>query len=208
MATILQSFEIVKDDPEYKVKYIQALTIKPAPFSIRVRLRRGRSATHFAKELHSSGQSLGKQMETDTTSSTTLEFTGIEQKITILYASNAGTSEALANRLMSMTAAWGFIPRKANLKGFAGKLPMDEPVVLITASYNGEPAGDAVDFVRWLQGAKCDALRGVRFAVFGCGELGNEIPSLSLPRSHARPQGTAIGLRPFLPYPNSLIRVW
>ncbi|KAJ0283369.1 hypothetical protein COL940_004721 [Colletotrichum noveboracense] len=48
-------------------------------------------------------------------------------------------------------------------------LPKDVPVVMITASYNGLPSRDATEFVSWAQSLQAGDLKGVRFAVFGCG---------------------------------------
>lgn len=47
-------------------------------------------------------------------------------------------------------------------------LPKEEPIVIVTASFEGEPADNAVDFVRYLETNK-GSLEGVRYAVFGCG---------------------------------------
>ncbi|KAK2757462.1 fum6p [Colletotrichum kahawae] len=41
--------------------------------------------------------------------------------------------------------------------------------IMITASYNGLPSRDATKFVSWAQSLQASDLRGVQFAVFGCG---------------------------------------
>lgn len=50
-------------------------------------------------------------------------------------------------------------------------IPTDGPVIIATASYEGEPADNAAQFVGWLQGLSADAqeLKGVHYTVFGCG---------------------------------------
>ena len=49
-------------------------------------------------------------------------------------------------------------------------IPTDGPVLIVTASYEGEPADNARHFVAWLEGvAARDAFEGTRVAVFGCG---------------------------------------
>ncbi|KAJ7470119.1 hypothetical protein B0H11DRAFT_1919941 [Mycena galericulata] len=47
--------------------------------------------------------------------------------------------------------------------------PTDGPVVIITASFEGQPADNAAQFVDWLQHVEGLPLSGVRHAVFGCG---------------------------------------
>ena len=51
------------------------------------------------------------------------------------------------------------------------KLPTQGAVVLVTASYNGTPPDNAVNFCQWLQqqDLPADAFKGVQYAVFGCG---------------------------------------
>ena len=50
------------------------------------------------------------------------------------------------------------------------RLPTDRPVLIVTASVEGQPTDDAKHFVEWLENVKgADALAGVKFALFGCG---------------------------------------
>lgn len=46
-----------------------------------------------------------------------------------------------------------------------------QPVILITASYEGQPTDNAAQFVKWLEvlPAAESRLQGANFAVFGCG---------------------------------------
>jgi cytochrome P450/NADPH-cytochrome P450 reductase len=41
--------------------------------------------------------------------------------------------------------------------------------VILTASYEGQPPDNARQFTAWLDALSADALKGVRYAVFGCG---------------------------------------
>ena len=60
--------------------------------------------------------------------------------------------------------------RVAWLDDFAGKLPTEGGVLIVCASYNGAPPDNAAAFYQWLQdGMAPDALAGVQYAVFGCG---------------------------------------
>lgn len=53
-------------------------------------------------------------------------------------------------------------------------VPKDEPVVFITASYEGQPPDNAAHFFEWLSALKENELEGVNYAVFGCGH--RELP--------------------------------
>src|SRR5262249_60948423 len=73
--------------------------------------------------------------------------------------------------------------RLAPLDEFAGKLPGEGGVLIFCASYNGAPPDNATQFVKWLRGdlAK-DALKGVNYAVFGCGNSDWAATYQSIPR--------------------------
>ena len=89
--------------------------------------------------------------------------------MTVLFGSNAGTCEALASALANTASGHGFRPQMIPLNDATDKLPTDQPVLIVTASYEGEPPDNAARFVEWLQGLNGDELKGVKYAVFGCG---------------------------------------
>ena len=50
------------------------------------------------------------------------------------------------------------------------RLPTDGPILIVTASFEGEPADNAKHFVAWLESVKsADAFAKVKYGVFGCG---------------------------------------
>lgn len=63
----------------------------------------------------------------------------------------------------------GFTAKLGTLDSAAMKLPTDGPVVIVTASYEGEPPDNAAHFVKWLTGLDGKELEGVKYSVFGCG---------------------------------------
>jgi len=92
--------------------------------------------------------------------------------MTILYGSNSGTCEALGQRLAKDAPCYGhFATSVGTLDSAVGKLPKakDELVVIVTSSYDGLPADNAVKFVDWAKTLGSDALNGMPFAVFACG---------------------------------------
>ncbi|KAJ3453877.1 hypothetical protein MRS44_018509 [Fusarium solani] len=75
--------------------------------------------------------------------------------LTILYGSNSGTCESPAQRVASDAASHGFYATKVDcLDNANGNLPTDQPVVIITASYEDQPPENAGHFVTWIEGIK------------------------------------------------------
>jgi len=92
--------------------------------------------------------------------------------MTILYGSNSGTCEALAHRLARDAPSYGnSVKTVATLDSAVGNLPKakNDLVVIITCSYDGMPADNAVKFCGWLKTLDNEALAGMPFAVFACG---------------------------------------
>jgi cytochrome P450/NADPH-cytochrome P450 reductase len=70
----------------------------------------------------------------------------------ILYGSNQGTCQALAQRLESESSALGFNSVVKEMDAAVGKLSEDIPTVVITPSYEGQPPDNALQFVQALDG--------------------------------------------------------
>src|SRR5690606_1899260 len=88
----------------------------------------------------------------------------------VLYGSNMGTAEGIARELADTARHLGFSSKVAPLNDYVGKIPTEGVVFIVTASYNGNPPSNARKFVHWLEGVEASELKGVRFAVFGCGD--------------------------------------
>ena len=89
--------------------------------------------------------------------------------MTVLYGSNSGTCEGLAQALASDAANHGFNAVVKPLDAAVGAFPSDHPVIIITASYEGDAPDNARQFLEWLKSANSEALAKSRFAIFGCG---------------------------------------
>jgi len=87
----------------------------------------------------------------------------------VLYGSNFGTAEDLAQRIGADADSHGFATTIAPLDDYAGELADEGAVIIVTATYNGTPPDNAVQFVNWLEACEANVLSGVRYAVFGCG---------------------------------------
>ncbi|KAI8634470.1 bifunctional P-450:NADPH-P450 reductase [Xylariaceae sp. FL1651] len=168
MVMLLQNFNFVMHDPSYNLAIKQTLTIKPDNFLMRAIIRDGLSPTQLEHRLAGRGfsQEPPKLQAKESSNST-----GNGRSMTVLYGSNSGTCESLAQRLASDASSHGFAVDKVDCLDTAnGALPKNQPVIIITASYEGEPPDNAALFCSWVAGSKDKSLLdGVNYAVFGVG---------------------------------------
>ncbi|KAK7993410.1 hypothetical protein PG989_006791 [Apiospora arundinis] len=165
IAMILQNFNVELADPDYEMKIVQSLTIKPKDFNIKVSLRSGITATGLQHRLQTVDVPADIRQEVDAKALDTDEPIGM----TILYGSNTGTCQALAQKLASQASQHGIRAAVNDLDSAIDKLPTDSPIVIISASYEGLPPDNAARFVAWLEHIGAGTLTGVKYAVFGCG---------------------------------------
>lgn len=152
LAMLLQRFDLYAADPDYELKIHQTLTIKPEGFGIRVR-RRPVTITSEPGAV----QAERPQVES--------AANGIPLRV--LYGSNAGTSEAFAQRIAGDARRRGYTVELGTLDSATGDLSPEGAVVIVTASYEGLPPDNARNFVTWTEDLA--SLAGVKYAVFGCG---------------------------------------
>lgn len=55
------------------------------------------------------------------------------------------------------------------LDSAAAHIPKDGPVLIVTASFEGQPADNAAHFVGTVENAQGEEFTGVQYTVFGCG---------------------------------------
>ncbi|KAI0007502.1 cytochrome P450 [Xylariaceae sp. FL0662B] len=171
MAMLLQNFNFVADDPTYRLALKQTLTVKPKGFRMRATLRAGLTPTQLERRL------AGKAMPQDLVNGHASKDSGLptvsgnEKPISVLYGSNSGTCESLAQRIASDAPNHGFkVTKIDSLDASQGALPKNQPVVIITASYEGQPPDNAAHFVSWVENIKDKtSLNGVQYVVFGVG---------------------------------------
>lgn len=155
MASIIQKFDLVCNfrletpytrsdrwtipqamvDPSYNLELKQALTIKPTGFYIRAIPRAGR------RTLSSRSSTLKSPQDLPAPTLSTAQVVGdadLKQKLYVLYGSNTGTSEAFAQRIASEAPAHGFRATLGTLDSATERIPTDGPVVIVTASFEGE----------------------------------------------------------------------
>jgi cytochrome P450/NADPH-cytochrome P450 reductase len=162
LAMVLQRFYLAEADPGYKLEVAETLTLKPHGFRIRVRRhggvkvrpRNGISATAPLSLSAKPAASRGGKATTP---------------LVVLYGGNSGSSEAFAQRIAGEATARGYKAETAPMDDYVDRLPANGTMVIVTASYEGQPPDNARQFTAWVEGLGPDVLKGVRFAVFGCG---------------------------------------
>ncbi|MCY7540696.1 bifunctional cytochrome P450/NADPH--P450 reductase [Bacillus pumilus] len=158
LAMVLHNLELI-DHTSYELDLKESLTIKPNDFKIKVRPRKQQLFMVPPKE--------------ETKKSTTTDESKVKSHGTpllVLYGSNLGTAQQIANELAEEGKAKGFDVTTAPLDDYTRQLPDKGAVFIVTASYNGHPPDHAKKFVDWVTQEKEQDLTNVTFAVFGCGD--------------------------------------
>ncbi|HEY0615151.1 MAG TPA: cytochrome P450 [Candidatus Elarobacter sp.] len=174
---ILQRFRLI-DHGRYVLRMKETLTLKPEGLKIKVRARAHRTAL-AAAAAPARAQSNGAAPVATAPRSVPAHGT----PLLVLFGSNLGTSEEIARSIADAAGAQGFSVEVGWLDDYAGKLPVQGGVLIVCASYNGAPPDNAAGFYAWLnQGMAPDALAGVRYTVFGCGNRNWASTYQSVPR--------------------------
>ncbi|MFH8805606.1 bifunctional cytochrome P450/NADPH--P450 reductase [Streptomyces sp. NPDC017936] len=160
IAMMLQRFDIALTDPGYQMKIGETLTIKPKDLAIHAVPRRHHPT---ASPVTSSASAVPASA-----SSRPLPQVKHGKPMLVLYGSNGGSSESLAHTVAGDGKAAGWATTVAPLDAYAGYLPTDGPVLIVTSSYNGTPPDNAGRFVDWLT-RSAPVLTGVDYLVLGCG---------------------------------------
>jgi cytochrome P450/NADPH-cytochrome P450 reductase len=176
LAMLLQRFEFV-DFANYQLETKQTLTIKPANFIIRVKPRVGRATTgFFAPPQQGTVPTAAPVASTSSPAPTTAPnpagaADAHATPLLVLFGSNLGTAEGIAHRIADDARSRGFAAAVGALDEHVDTLPRQGAVVIITASYNGQPPDNAAKFCQRLRdpALPSDAFAGVEYSVFGCG---------------------------------------
>lgn len=168
LSMILKHFELV-DHTNYELKVKETLTLKPDEFEIQVKIREPLQLTP-THEL--SSQTAVQQKEDAAKIRPVLHGNPENSKhsLLVLHGSNQGTAESIAREMADQARQMGVNSRVASLQQAVDQLPTEGVVLIIAASYNGQPGSSARPFVDWLKELEQGALKGVRYAVFGCGD--------------------------------------
>lgn len=166
MTLLLQRFDITAVDRDYRLKVVETLTIKPDNLRIRARRRPGAPIAPAVPAVPAVPASRPALASMPAPADPAMQGS---VPLLVLHGGNSGSSLAFASRIAAEAPAHGFAPKLAALDAAAGDLPREGAVVVVTASYEGQPPDNARRFMAWLDAATPGSLAGVRFAVLGCG---------------------------------------
>lgn len=166
-ALILQNFDMTFADPGYQMKIKQTLTIKPDNLYVKIRPRKGLDAFKIEQRLQGT-RSRASEQEIASTEAPTSNVSAKGGPV-ILFGSNAGTCQSLSQKLASTFAVKaGLAATVQDLDSAVNNISTEQPLIVITSSYEGQPPDNAARFLAWLESSK-SSLAGVKYAVFGCG---------------------------------------
>ncbi|MGA0121797.1 MAG: cytochrome P450 [Gaiellales bacterium] len=180
LGMILRAFDLERD-PDYELHTTLALTVKPADLHVTAVPRGGAApAGLMPVSAKVTTEAVVAEPESAPASGPVVAGGESEGAILIAYGSNGGTCRDIARRFADAAAARGFAVEVNALDEIAGRMPADQPVVIVTASYNGNAAQNAASFHRWL--AASPNLQGVRAAVFGVGDPSWHLTYMRIPK--------------------------
>lgn len=162
LGMVLKHFDLI-DHTDYQLKVKETLTLKPDNFTIRVRVRGGQPVMAVPGVSVMEPSSVTKRKVPDPANAH-------HTPMLVLYGSNLGTAEGIAREIAEHARYQGFRSEVAALNDRVGKLPKEGVVIIVSASYNGQPPSNAKDFVEWIEHADHKEFEGVRYAVLGCGD--------------------------------------
>ncbi len=163
LAMMLQRFDFVLDDPSYTLRIHETLTIKPENLRIRAKARRSGGSLVRGTVAAAPARPLAPPP------ASAIVAGQHATRLLVLFGSNSGSAEAFANRIAGDAPSQGFMPTVAPMDDYAGNLPEDGPVIVVTASYEGQPPDNARQFMAALEARPEGSMKDVPFAVFGCG---------------------------------------
>lgn len=159
---LLQRFELELDDPAYALEVAETLTLKPHNLKVRAR---SRSADGFA--MRATAAATGKPSANGSVD-TSASAAG-PSPLCVLYGGNTGSCETFARRIAADAARHGYAASVSALDAHMGAWVAGTPLIVVTATYEGQPPDNAREFVAWVEGLGAQALAGIDYAVFGCG---------------------------------------
>ncbi|KAK0200256.1 fatty acid hydroxylase [Desarmillaria ectypa] len=161
ITSIIQRFDLSLVNPSYTLEITQAITIKPKNLRIYAKPRQQQPPRRR--------RSLTPDKKIDCPVSLLDSSRHLERPLYVYYGSNTGSSEAFAQTIAREAHEHGFRALIGTLNSTVGYLPTDGPIVIVTASFEGEPADNANQFVPWMTSLLGHELDGIHFAIFGCG---------------------------------------
>jgi cytochrome P450/NADPH-cytochrome P450 reductase len=157
LAMILQRFSL-SDPRGYHLSIKETLTIKPAGLTLRARPRRLHERLAVARP-----PAIGRVTPT-------ARIAGGGRPFTVLYGTRLGTCRDIAAHVADHAKAQGFTVALATLDERLGLLPETGILVVVTATYNGQPPDSATRTGEAIaEGSFAGARPNLSYAMLGCG---------------------------------------
>ncbi|RQT31335.1 bifunctional cytochrome P450/NADPH--P450 reductase [Burkholderia cepacia] len=161
---LLQRFDFSFADPNYELQVAETLTLKPTGLRINVRPR-----ARGVRKVSNDNLRVRASIETPNVDQAPAVSDKDASKMLVLFGGNTGSSESFARRIAGDAGRHGFHATCAPLDAFAGKIDGFPAIVVVTASYEGQPPDNAISFLPYIEAMSEGALDGVKFSVLGCG---------------------------------------
>jgi len=177
LGMLLQHFEFI-DHTGYQLKIKDRVGLKPEGFKIQIRRRAHTQPVVVAVPSMPQAAAPAPTVEVPSPvpapAEGKIQIKAHHTPLFVLFGSNLGTAEGLAQRIGDDARDRGFTTAVAPLDGVIDQLderPGECAVVVVTSSYNGNPPDNATRFYEWLHKptTAAETLKGVRYTVFGCG---------------------------------------
>lgn len=183
MGMLLQRFKLI-DHTNYELKIRETLTLKPDNFKIKVRRREDSERKIVVGQVQTIPEPTRRAATLEVARGPVQPLAKHHTPLLVLFGSNMGTAEDLAHQIAEDGELKGFDTTVASLDDYINKLPKDGAVIIVTASYNGTPPDNAAAFCQWLRSGNipADALKDVRYSVFGCGNRDWSATFQAIPR--------------------------
>jgi len=170
LGMLLQHFEFI-DHTGYQLKIKER--VGPRPEGFKIQIRRRAHAQPVVVAVPASLQATAPAPATAPTEEK-IQVKAHHTPLFVLFGSNLGTAEGLAQRIGDDAHDRGFTTAVAPLDGVIDQLnerPGECALVVVASSYNGNPPDNATRFYEWLHKptTAAETLKGVRYTVFGCG---------------------------------------
>ncbi|WP_444994482.1 assimilatory sulfite reductase (NADPH) flavoprotein subunit [Aliikangiella sp. IMCC44359] len=105
-----------------------------------------------------------------------VESTAVALKTVVLYASQTGNAQSIAEQLHQNLVQKGLSANLSSLADFKNNKLKEQQIIVMVASTHGEgePPDDAIDFHEFIRGKRAPKLEGVRHAVLSLGDSSYE----------------------------------
>ncbi|KAJ1507835.1 hypothetical protein HMI55_000617 [Coelomomyces lativittatus] len=165
LATLIRKYQFGRVDMD-TVRYDpKSITMKPLNLEMRIQTR-----THFnPPSINIKDYSVNSDQPLQPAPLIAFKYRGELPFIVFHFGSDMGTSEDFARQMYQTAKNYNL--KQVDIQVLDSQLQFDSKAihVIIVSTYNGEPPANAKKFKEFIASAAPETMKGVRFAVYGCG---------------------------------------